>query len=109
MVFIHANIIFWFYLIYLIVLGGDANSPASGLEPMLGISLGGKKQKIRPGDILGALTGENGIQGKQVGKIHIFDNWSYVAVDKDAVKAALRKLGNGKLKGRTFRARQVRD
>ena len=38
------NIIFWFYLIYLIVLGGDANSPTSGLEPMLGF-FGGKKQK----------------------------------------------------------------
>lgn len=70
---------------------------------------GGKKQKIRPGDILGALTGDNGIQGKQVGKIHIFDNWSYVAVEKDAVRPALQKLSVGKLKGRTFRARQVRD
>ena len=70
---------------------------------------GGKKQKIRPGDILGALTGDNGIEGKQVGKIHIFDNWAYVAVAKDTVRPALRKLGSGKIKGRTFRARQVRD
>ena len=70
---------------------------------------GGKKQKIRPGDILGALTGEDGIEGKQVGKIHIFDNWSYVAVALEAVRPALRKLSTGKLKGRTFRARQVRD
>jgi ATP-independent RNA helicase DbpA len=70
---------------------------------------GGKKQKIRPGDILGALTGDNGIEGKQVGKIHIFDNWSYVAVHKDSVRPALKKLSVGKLKGRTFRARQVRD
>jgi len=70
---------------------------------------GGKKQKIRPGDILGALTGDNGIEGKQVGKIHIFDNWSYVAVEKDAVRPALQKLSVGKLKGRTFRARQVRN
>ena len=70
---------------------------------------GGKKQKLRPGDILGALTGEQGIEGKQVGKIHIFDNWSYVAVNVDAVRPALRKLGSGKLKGRTFRSRQVRD
>ena len=70
---------------------------------------GGKKQKLRPGDILGALTGEKGIEGKQVGKIHIFDNWSYVAVNVDAVRPALRKLGSGKLKGRTFRSRQVRD
>lgn len=68
---------------------------------------GGKKQKVRPGDILGALTGENGIAGKQVGKIQIFDNWAYVAVSRDAKKAALNKLSKGKLKGRSFRVRQI--
>lgn len=69
---------------------------------------GGKKQKLRPGDILGALTGENGIAGKQVGKIQIFDNWAYVAVSRDAAKTALKILGEGKLKGRSFRARRIR-
>jgi len=68
---------------------------------------GGKKQKIRPGDILGALTGENGIAGKQVGKIHIFDNQAYVAVAREAAKPAMRKLGEGKLKGRSFRVRRI--
>jgi len=70
---------------------------------------GGKKQKIRPGDILGALTGENGIAGKQVGKIHILDNWAYVAVSRDVVKVALKKLSDGKLKGRSFRVRLMWD
>ncbi|MBN4079037.1 ATP-dependent RNA helicase DbpA [Beggiatoa alba] len=69
---------------------------------------GGKKQKVRPGDILGALTGENGISGKQVGKIVIADNWAYVAVTQDAAKDALNKLTHGKLKGRSFRVRQLR-
>ena len=68
---------------------------------------GGKKQKVRPGDILGALTGKNGIAGNQVGKIHIFDNRAYVAVSNDAVKLALKKLDAGKLKGRSFRVRYV--
>jgi len=68
---------------------------------------GGKKQKVRPGDILGALTGENGIAGKQVGKINVFDNWAYVAVERGVLKAALRKLGQGKLKGRSFRVRAI--
>jgi ATP-independent RNA helicase DbpA len=68
---------------------------------------GGKKQKVRPGDILGALTGEKGIAGKQVGKIDIFDNCAYVAVSRDAAKAALKKLGEGKLKGRSFRVRRI--
>lgn len=68
---------------------------------------GGKKQKVRAGDILGALTGENGIDGKQVGKINVYDNWAYVAVARDVVKRALKKLGQGKLKGRSFRVRQI--
>ena len=70
---------------------------------------GGKKQKVRPGDILGALTGKNGITGKQVGKIHISDNRAYVAVDKDIARVALKKLNDGKLKGRSFRVRLMRD
>lgn len=70
---------------------------------------GGKKQKVRAGDILGALTGENGIAGKQVGKINISDNWAYVAVSRDAVRSALKKLGQGKLKGRSFRVRLISD
>jgi len=70
---------------------------------------GGKKQKIRPGDILGALTGENGIAGNQVGKIHVADNWAYVAVSRDVAKPALKKLSEGKLKGRSFRVRLIGD
>jgi ATP-independent RNA helicase DbpA len=68
---------------------------------------GGKKQKLRPGDILGALTGANGISGKQVGKIKVFATNAYVAVDINAASAALKKLGQDKLKGRTFKARRV--
>ena len=68
---------------------------------------GGKKQKVRPGDILGALTGNKSIAGNQVGKINIYDNWSYVAVSLDVVKAALKKLEQGKLKGRSFRVRRI--
>jgi ATP-dependent RNA helicase DbpA len=69
---------------------------------------GGKRQKIRPGDILGALTGPEGIAGSKVGKINIFANWAYVAVSRDSAKVALNKLNEGKLKGRTFRARRIR-
>lgn len=69
---------------------------------------GGKKQKLRPGDIVGALTGDNGISGKQVGKIHVFDFCAYVAVERDAAKPALKKISEGKMKGRTFRVRRIR-
>jgi len=70
---------------------------------------GGKRQKVRPGDILGALTGKKGIAGKQVGKINIFENWAFVAVNQKVAKPALHKLMHGKLKGRTFRARLLED
>jgi len=67
----------------------------------------GKKQKIRPGDILGALTGENGIEGSQVGKIQLGATWAYVAVEKNVIKKALKKLSQDKLKGRNVRVRQI--
>jgi len=70
---------------------------------------GGKKQKVRAGDILGALTGKQGIEGKQVGKIQLSDNWAFVAVQKKVAKRALKKLAEGKLKGRTFRVRELKS
>ncbi|MFT7388632.1 MAG: ATP-independent RNA helicase DbpA [Candidatus Endobugula sp.] len=69
---------------------------------------GGKRQKVRPGDILGALTSDGGIAGTQVGKIHIFDNSAYVAVSRSEVKTALQKIEQGKIKGRSFRVRHIR-
>ncbi|MDQ7016037.1 MAG: ATP-dependent RNA helicase DbpA [Gammaproteobacteria bacterium] len=68
---------------------------------------GGKKQKVRPGDILGALTAGKGIEGSAVGKIHLFPLWAYVAVKREVANTALKKLSTGKLKGRSFRVRQI--
>jgi ATP-independent RNA helicase DbpA len=67
----------------------------------------GRKNKIRPGDLLGALTGEAGLAGSQVGKIDIFDLCSYVAIERPALRQALNYLANGKVKGRGIRARKV--
>jgi len=66
---------------------------------------GGKKQKLRPGDIVGGLTGKDGIPGSAIGKITVSSNWSYVAVESGLVKSALKKIQNDKLKGRIFRVR----
>ena len=66
---------------------------------------GGKKQKLRAGDILGALTGHKGIAGAQVGKIDLFENRAYVAVNRGVVDSALAKLTEGRLKGRSFKVR----
>ncbi len=69
---------------------------------------GGKKQKVRPGDILGALTNDQRIDGKQIGKINLYDNRAYVAVETKLAKVAVNKISNEKLKGRNFRARIIR-
>jgi ATP-independent RNA helicase DbpA len=79
----------------------------SPIEPtMMTIEiLGGKKQKVRAGDILGALTGQKGIDGKAVGKINLFDMRAYVAIEKSVIKQALNKIQQGRMKGRQFKAR----
>jgi ATP-dependent RNA helicase DbpA len=68
---------------------------------------GGKKDKLRPGDIIGALTKEAGLPFEQIGKIDMFEFCAYVAVDVGIAKAALKHLQDGKLKGRKFRARRL--
>ena len=68
---------------------------------------GGKTDKLRPGDILGALTGEAGLSGAAIGKIAIFPTRSYVAIARQHVGKALAKLEAGKIKGRRFRVRKL--
>jgi ATP-independent RNA helicase DbpA len=65
----------------------------------------GRKDKLRPGDILGALTSKGVIDGKQVGKIALFDTRSYVAIQQQVADKALAMLRQDKIKGRTFRVR----
>ncbi len=67
----------------------------------------GRKNKIRPGDILGALTGDAGLQGAQIGKIDIFEIASYIAIDRKALRQVLDYFSNGKIKGRLVRARMI--
>ncbi|MGO0631626.1 ATP-dependent RNA helicase DbpA [Pseudomonas sp. SAR267] len=67
----------------------------------------GRKDKLRPGDILGALTGDAGIPGKQVGKIAIFDFQAFVAVERALAKQAMQRLNSGKIKGRSLKVRIV--
>lgn len=63
---------------------------------------GGKKDKLRPGDILGALTRDVGIAGKYVGKIDINDRQSYVAIDRSLIDEVYTWLKKGKIKARRF-------
>ncbi|MCP3789595.1 MULTISPECIES: ATP-dependent RNA helicase DbpA [Pseudomonas] len=83
-----------------------------GGEPLLPVMstlciAAGRKDKLRPGDILGALTGDAGIPGKQVGKIAIFDFQAFVAVERALAKQAMQRLNSGKIKGRSLKVRIV--
>jgi len=65
---------------------------------------GGRKDKVRPGDILGALTGEaGGLPGSEVGKIEIHDRFSYVAIARGSAELAIQRLGAGRIKGKRFK------
>ena len=91
----------------------DAPAPAA---PMVTLSIaGGKKAKLRPGDLLGALTGDAGLTKEQVGKINIGEFSSYVALERSVAEAAVARLGQGTppgpgfgaIKGRWFKMRFV--
>jgi ATP-independent RNA helicase DbpA len=69
----------------------------------------GRQQKLRPGDLLGALTGDAGIPAAAVGKIDVFPTRTYVAIARDWHEEALQRLRTGKIKGRTLRVRRIED
>src|SRR5690606_20579903 len=64
---------------------------------------GGKKAKMRPGDVLGALTGDIGLDGADIGKIAVHPAHVYVAVRQSVAQKAWKGLQNGKIKGKACR------
>ena len=80
------------------------------LPPMATLQIiGGRKEKIRAGDVLGALTGEMGFTRAQVGKINVNDFSTYVAVDRAIAAQAVQRLNSGRVKGKSVKARLVTD
>ncbi|CAC0105877.1 ATP-dependent RNA helicase DbpA [Salmonella enterica subsp. enterica serovar Typhisuis] len=69
---------------------------------------GGKKAKMRPGDILGALTGDIGLDGADIGKINVHPMHVYVAVRQAVAQKAWKQLQNGKIKGKSCRVRLLK-
>ena len=67
----------------------------------------GKTDKLRPGDIVGALTGEAGVAVEAIGKIAIYPTRSYVAIARAQAAKALARLNAGRIKGRSFRVRAM--
>jgi ATP-independent RNA helicase DbpA len=85
-----------------------APDPAPLAAPMATLLiLGGRKEKIRPGDVLGALTGEAGFTKEQVGKITVTDQTTYVAVARSIYREAVKKLSAGKIKGKSVNVRAL--
>jgi ATP-independent RNA helicase DbpA len=89
---------------------------AAAPAPMVTLCImGGKKDKLRPGDLLGALTGDAGLLKEQVGKINVTEFQTYVALDRHVAEQAFTRLnaGNklgrdfGNIKGRSFKMRFI--
>ncbi len=87
----------------------SASAGAPPLQPpMVTLQiLGGRKEKIRPGDVLGALTKDLGLEGAQIGKISVNEFSTYVAVERSVADKALRGLNAGKVKGRSVKVRRL--
>ena len=80
------------------------------LPPMVTLQIvGGRKEKIRPGDVLGALTGEGGLEAARIGKINVNEFSTYVAVDRQIAAQALQALTDGRVKGKKVKARRLQD
>jgi ATP-dependent RNA helicase DbpA len=93
----------------------DSATPAAPAPMVTLCIMGGKKDKLRPGDLLGALTGDAGLSKEQVGKINVFEFMTYVALERSVADAAFARLnaGNklgrdfGNIKGRSFKMRFI--
>jgi len=69
----------------------------------------GRKEKIRPGDVLGALTADLGYTREQIGKIDINEFATYVAVARGIGSEVAARLSEGRIKGRSVKARLLKD
>ncbi|PUE19910.1 ATP-dependent RNA helicase DbpA [Limnohabitans sp. MMS-10A-160] len=82
--------------------GGPLRPPMRTLQ-----IVGGRKEKIRAGDVMGALAGECGMTREQVGKINVNEFSTYVAVQADLAKKVEAQLSSGKIKGKTVKVRLI--
>ena len=80
------------------------------MPPMVTLHIqGGRKEKIRPGDVLGALTADLGYTRDQVGKINVNEWSTYVAVDRSIAEQAASRLNAGRIKGKSVKVRVLED
>ena len=80
------------------------------VPPMATVQIiGGRKEKIRAGDVLGALTGDMGYVREQIGKINVNEFSTYVAVARAIAPQVVQRLNDGRVKGKSVKARLVTD
>ena len=79
---------------------GDTGAEEPGMVRLF-INIG-KKNKARPGDILGALAGESGMPGKLIGTIDMFDKYTFVEVPREYAKDVLHAMQDAKIKGKSI-------
>ena len=78
---------------------GDTGAGEDGMVRLF-INIG-KKQRVRPGDILGAISGESGMDGKLIGTIDMYDKYTFVEVPREYAREVLNAMKNVKIKGKT--------
>lgn len=78
---------------------GDTGAEEAGMVRLF-INIG-KKNKAKPGDIVGALAGESGMPGKLIGSIDMFDKYTFVEVPREYARDVLKAMNNAKIKGKS--------
>ena len=69
----------------------------------------GRRDKVRPNDLVGAVTGETSLRGNQIGRIDVRDKFSLVEVPAGAADEVVAKLRKGSVRGRQVTVRRDRD
>lgn len=78
---------------------GDTGAEAGMVRLFINL---GKKQKVRPGDILGAIAGETGMPGKLIGSIDMYDKYTFVEVPREYAAEVINVMKNAKIKGKSI-------
>lgn len=78
---------------------GDTGAQAGMVRLFINL---GKKQKVRPGDILGAIAGETGMPGKLIGSIDMYDKYTFVEVPREYAAEVIQVMKTAKIKGNSI-------
>jgi ATP-dependent RNA helicase DeaD len=78
---------------------GDTGAEAGMVRLFINL---GKNQRVRPGDILGAIAGETGMPGKLIGSIDMYDKYTFVEVPREYASEVIQVMKTAKIKGKSI-------